>query len=76
VLNLFASVGAATAIVEALAASIGSGLVVGGFAAGVWSVLACRSRSQIERGTMIGSYFGGSIALLAFIVDIVEKRFV
>jgi hypothetical protein len=76
VLRLFASAGLATSIVETLAASIGAGLVVGGFAGGVTGLVASRSLDQSERSALRSSYFGGAIGLLALGSDILVKRFV
>jgi F0F1-type ATP synthase membrane subunit c/vacuolar-type H+-ATPase subunit K len=69
-------VGPATALFEAVAACIGSGLVIGGFAAGVGEALWRRPRRHAESRAVIGSYIGGTGALLALALDIVRKYFV
>jgi hypothetical protein len=61
---------------EALAASIGSGLVVGGFVGGAGSFAWTRSRRVSEKWALFGSYVGGLAALTSLAIDIVEKRFV
>ena len=63
-------------VFEALAASIGSGLVVGGFIGGVSSLAWTRSRTASEKWALIGGYLGGLVALISLAIDIVEKRFV
>ena len=74
--HLFASAGPATGLFEALATAIGSGFVIGGFAAGTMSFALSRSVSQLERSAVIGSYCGGSVGLLALTFDILRERFV
>lgn len=68
----FASAGIATGAFEVLAATIGSGLVVGSFVGGL-STIAPRSRGRIEERALRGGYFGGLLALLGLVVDIVAK---
>jgi hypothetical protein len=73
---LFASVGIATGAFEVLAATIGSGLVVGSFTGGLLTIAASRSRRRTEERALIGGYFGGLLALFGLAVDILGKRFV
>jgi len=47
--RLLANVGPTTAVLEALASSIGAGLVVGGFLGGVGGFLSSRSLDDSER---------------------------
>jgi hypothetical protein len=71
-----ASVGPLTSLVEAVAASIGSGAVIGGFLGGIEGGLSRRPRAESERRAVVGSY-GGGVASLAFLaIDIVRKHFV
>ena len=74
--GLFEGVVYTVRMLETLAASIGSGLVVGGFVGGAWSFACTRSRAESERWALIGSYVGGLAALVSLAVDIMEKRFV
>jgi hypothetical protein len=74
--GLFECVVSFTGVFEALAASIGSGLVVGGFIGGAGSFAWTRSRPMSEKWALLGSYVGGLAALISLAVDIVEKRFV
>ncbi|HKT83731.1 MAG TPA: hypothetical protein VJQ84_07820 [Solirubrobacterales bacterium] len=59
-----------------LAASIGSGLVVGGFVGGASILAWTRSRTASEKWALIGGYLGGFAALISLAIDIVGKRFV
>ncbi len=65
-----------TQVLEALAASIGSGLVVGGFVGGAASFAWTRSRTMSEKWALIGSYAGGLAALASLAIDMMGKRFV
>ena len=69
---MIASVGPATSIVEALATSIGSGFVVGGFVAGLVGFARTGGRIPSERSALIGSYLGGTFALGLLAFDIVR----
>lgn len=75
-MHLFASIGPATSLLQALASSIGGGLVVGGFLGGVAGFLSGRSLDRSERGALKGSYLGGAGGLLTLAFDIVWKPFV
>jgi len=73
---LLARVGIATSAFELLATTIGSGLVVGSFVAGLLTIGLGRARSRAEQWVLNGGYFGGLLALLGLVADILEKRFV
>lgn len=73
---LLASVGIATSAFELLATTIGSGLVVGSFVAGLLTIGLSRVRSRAEQWVLNGGYYGGLLALLGLAADILEKRFV
>jgi hypothetical protein len=74
--NVLASVGPFTRVFEQLATSIGSGLVVGSFVAGLSSFVWSGSRKHSEGWGVIGGYLGGVAALGLLVLDIVGKRFV
>jgi hypothetical protein len=74
--RLLASIGPTTAVLEALASSVGAGLVVGGFLGGVGGFLSSRSLDGSERSALSGSYLGGATGLATLIFDIVWKHFV
>jgi hypothetical protein len=73
---LLAGVGIATGAFEVLAATIGSGLIVGSFVAGLLTIALGCTRNRAERWVLNGGYLGGLLALLGLTVDILEKRFV
>jgi hypothetical protein len=75
-MHLFASVGPATSLLQALASSIGGGLVVGGFSGGVAGFLSNRSLGRSEKEALKGSYLGGAVGLLTLAFDIVWEYFV
>jgi len=68
--------GPGTRLLAALAASIGFGLVIGGFLAGATSFASTRSQKLAERWSLIGSYLGGFFALAVRAFDILVKSFV
>ena len=74
--RLLASAGPTTAVFEALASTIGAGLVVGGFIGGLVSFLSGRSRPRSEKAALGSSYAGGVLGLLLLAIDILEKHFV
>jgi hypothetical protein len=74
--GLLANVGPTTATLEALASLIGAGLIVGGFAGGLVSLLCGDPRSEIEQAALNGGYLGGAFGLVLLAVDILEKHFV
>jgi hypothetical protein len=73
---LFAAVGPLTNFVEAVAGSIGSGVLVGGFLGGMESGLLGRPRRGSERKALMGSYIGGFASLAALAIDILMRHFV
>jgi hypothetical protein len=73
---LSASVGPLTGAIETVAASIGSGAVIGGFFGGIEGGLLPRPRNQAERNAVIGTYVGGFVALAFLGADILRERFV
>jgi hypothetical protein len=74
--GFYAGVVSITRVLEALAGSIGSGLVIGGFVGGAGSFALTRSRTASEKWALFGSYVGGLTALISLAIDIVAERFV
>lgn len=65
-----AAIGPATEVIEVGAAAVGSGMVLGGFFAGVVSGLALLRRgADLERSVVMLSYVGGLLGLLALMYD-------
>jgi hypothetical protein len=65
-----AAIGPTTALVEAVAASIGAGMVVGGFLAGVvagW--LMAKRGAELDHRVLMSGYLGGAVGLLALVND-------
>jgi hypothetical protein len=75
-LHLFASAGPLTGAFEELATSIGAGVVVGSFVAGIGAFASRRPRERLERWPVTGGYVGGGLALLLLVVDILKEHFV
>jgi len=73
---LLASVGPLTGAAEAVASSIGSGVVIGGFFGGTEVGPSPRSYGRLQRRAALGSYAGGFLSLLLLLADIVGKHFV
>jgi hypothetical protein len=76
VLTLVSSAGPFTGILEAIATSIGTGIVVGGFVTGMGSVVRGRSRTESEEKALYGGYVGGLVGLTVLGIDILGKHFV
>jgi hypothetical protein len=56
-------VGSVTAAVEALAAAVGAGMLLGGFVAGSIGIAAGWSHPSLDRWVVLGTYFGGSVGV-------------
>jgi hypothetical protein len=55
--------GTITAFLEASATAVGAGMVLGGFAAGLLSVVVSRSRDELERRVLKAGYFLAAFCL-------------
>lgn len=73
---MLGSAGPTTSVLETLATTIGSGLVVGSFVAGIASFVASRSLPRSEKWAMTGGYLGGGFAVVLLAIDTLGKRFV
>jgi hypothetical protein len=65
-----AQIGPVTATMEALAAAIGAGILLGGFLAGSAGMMLRWPRVKAEAWTLVGGNIGGSVALLAILVEL------
>jgi hypothetical protein len=74
--HLSASVGPLTGVFEALATSIGAGVVIGSFVVGLTNLVLGRGRGTSEEEALYGGYVGGAVGLGLLAIDIVEKHFV
>lgn len=71
-----ADIGPTTGILQAMAGSIGAGLVVGGFVGGSRALVVSRSRLASEGSAFVGGYMGGAAGLFLLLVDTLVKSFV
>jgi hypothetical protein len=72
-LPLTASVGPFTGVLEAVATSIGAGILVGGFVLGVIGSARRRPRKAIEAMAFVGGNFGGLVGLSLLTTDTLAK---
>jgi|GEM_PF-2621398 len=72
-LMAFAQIGPLTGFLEIVAAAVGSGMLLGGFMAGLWGVIRTRPRRQLDRSVLVVGYIGGGSAILLVIVDIIFR---
>lgn len=68
-LIIFGSAGVFTPTIEAAAAAIGAGVVIGGFAGATAGVVYGWSRRQVESQALRDSYIGATIVLGVWILD-------
>jgi len=70
---VLAQIGPLTGVLEALAAAVGAGAVLGSVAAGIRGLLASWSLQKVERRALSGGYFGGAIGAVLAVVDILVR---
>jgi len=68
-----AQIGPLTTALEAAAASVGAGVVLGSVAFGVGRLAAGWSRSRIERRALIDGYLGGIFGAAVAIFDLIMR---
>jgi hypothetical protein len=73
---LLADIGPATGLLQALASSIGTGLVVGGFIGGGHSLVFRGDQQATEEQAAKGGYAGATFGLGALGFDMLMKSFV
>jgi hypothetical protein len=66
---LVAQIGFATRVLEAVATSIGAGILVGGFAGAGAGMLAGWSRKTVEGDSLRDGFCGGLLGLACLIAD-------
>jgi hypothetical protein len=59
----------ATRVLEAIATSIGAGVVVGGFLGAGAGAVAGRSRKAVEGDSLRDGFYGGLVGLVCLIAD-------
>ena len=68
-----AQIGPFTAVLEAVAASVGAGIVLGGVAIGAVRLARGWARERIERHALTDGYLGGMVGAVAAVIDIVLR---
>jgi hypothetical protein len=70
---VLANVGLLTTVLEMAAASIGAGVVVGGFVVGGAGMLKQRSRKQMEGNALRDVFFGGLVGMSCLCIDLLMR---
>jgi hypothetical protein len=68
-----AQVGPFTAVFEALAAAVGAGIVLGGFALGIYRLTTKHPREELEARVLMDGYAGGLVGVLVTLIDLVVR---
>jgi len=71
--TLIADAGFATSVFEAVATSIGAGVVVGGFVAATGAMLGRRSRKEVEKTALRDGYIGGVFGIFCLLLDLLTR---
>lgn len=66
----FAPIGPITSFAGTLAAAVGAGILLGGFAAGTYRLMTGSSRRTLERHVLTDGYYGGVICVGLLLIDI------
>lgn len=69
----FAQIGPLTAAVEALAAVVGAGVLLGGFVVGAARFFTGSSRQALEVDALRGGYWGGAISFWLALADVIVR---
>jgi hypothetical protein len=70
---VLAQIGPLTTVLEASAASVGAGVILGSVALGVGRLAGGWSRPRIERRALTDGYLGGVLGAAAAICDLVLR---
>jgi len=65
-----AQIGPLTGVLEAVAAAVGAGMLLGGFLAGAVGIVRGWPKRQFDRWLLLSSYGGGGFAAAFTLVDI------
>lgn len=68
-----AQIGPLTSAFEALATGVGAGILLGGFASGVYRLATKRPRKELEGRVLTDGYVGGVAAVLVVLIDLVVR---
>lgn len=66
-------IGPLTAVVEALAAAVGAGVVLGGVAIGILDLVQGSSRADLESDALAGGYIGGGVGAFLALTDLILR---
>ncbi|HEX5763335.1 MAG TPA: hypothetical protein VFY04_09470 [Solirubrobacterales bacterium] len=67
-------IGPLTDLTQSVAAAVGAGMLLGGFAAGLIGIVRAWPRRQFDRRVLGIGYLGGAAATLLVILDIIFHR--
>jgi hypothetical protein len=68
-----AQIGPLTAVFEAFAAAVGAGIVLGGFALGIYRLTMRRPRDELEARVLADGYAGGLVGVLVTLIDLAVR---
>lgn len=68
-----AQIGPLTTMLEAVAASVGAGIVLGSVSIGATRLARGWARQRIERRALTDGYMGGMVGAIAAVIDIVLR---
>lgn len=68
-----AQIGPLTAVFEGLAAAVGAGIVLGGFALGIYRLATRHPREELEARVLMDGYAGGLLGVLIALIDLVVR---
>lgn len=66
-------IGSLTGTAEALATTIGAGMLLGGFAAGAAGLLIGLPRQTLETHVLTWSYYGGILGVTLVVFDLIAR---
>ena len=66
----FAQVGPLTTLFEGFATAVGAGIVLGGFAIGLYRFWTSRSPRDLENNVLLDGYMGGIVGLGVVLFDL------
>ena len=68
-----AGIGALTSLAETVAASIGAGMLLGGFVAGSVGTARGRGRARLDRDVVAAGYLGGNVVAVLAAIDLIAR---
>ena len=71
--TLIAHIGFATSVIEAVATSVGAGILLGGYVAATGAMLRGRSRKEVESTAFRDGYIGGTFGMCCLLWDLLLR---